>query len=127
MSSNKTIGVSGKIIDSQARELISNVLDFMKKEATEGLTIPLTNFKQRLLLATKISDKTYRSICKEKNMLDVGAKCSFSSPKRTRRKKNSPKLFNDEQIRILKNAIYNFYVTEKKSPSLKSNSIYIIC
>jgi hypothetical protein len=39
--SGKTVGIKGKIIRSQAREIIASVLELLKKEATHGgVTIP---------------------------------------------------------------------------------------
>lgn len=38
----KKVGKKGVIIYSQGREIVSNVLQFMKKEA-EGVSIPLKN------------------------------------------------------------------------------------
>ncbi|KAK9759305.1 hypothetical protein QE152_g143 [Popillia japonica] len=59
-SSSTKIG-KGHIIHSQAREILANVMQFMKEEATNNSCgIPLTNFKERFLAATKVSEKTYR-------------------------------------------------------------------
>lgn len=43
--SPKKIGKRGIIIHSQGREIVSNVSEFMKKEAEEGSTIPLKNHR----------------------------------------------------------------------------------
>jgi hypothetical protein len=40
LATGKTIGIKGKIIRSQAREIIASVLELLKKEATGGVTIP---------------------------------------------------------------------------------------
>jgi len=42
--SPKKIGKKGVVIHSQGREIVSNVLEFMKKEA-EGVSIPLKNYR----------------------------------------------------------------------------------
>lgn len=43
--SPKKVGKCGLIIHSQGREIVSNVSNFMKKEAEEGVTIPLKNHR----------------------------------------------------------------------------------
>lgn len=57
-----TEGVRGKVLHSQTREVISNVLDFMKEESKNGIKIPLSNFKERLLAATKIGEFSYKKL-----------------------------------------------------------------
>lgn len=47
--SPKKFGKQGLIIRSQGREIICNVSNFMKKEAEEGITIPLKNFRYVIL------------------------------------------------------------------------------
>lgn len=43
--SPKKIGIKGKIIKSQAREIINNVIKFMQQEAENGIQIPLSNYR----------------------------------------------------------------------------------
>lgn len=43
--SPKKVGKRGVIIHSQGREIVSNVSNFMKKEAEDGITIPLKNYR----------------------------------------------------------------------------------
>jgi hypothetical protein len=57
MATPKKVGVPGKGTHSQTKEVIANVFKFMREEAEKGITIPLANFKQRLITATGISDK----------------------------------------------------------------------
>lgn len=55
--SEKKVGVCGKVLHSQAREIVANVINFMKQEATNGNpVIPLENFKKRVLAATGIGE-----------------------------------------------------------------------
>ncbi|KAK5645689.1 hypothetical protein RI129_004153 [Pyrocoelia pectoralis] len=62
-------------------------MKFMKEEAANGdPIIPLSNYKQRVLAATGISESSYKRILKEAESVDTGASTSFSSPR-----KNSPK------------------------------------
>jgi hypothetical protein len=79
-SSSKKLGIKGKVIHSQGREMISNILNFMKEEAANGTTIiPLANFKARLIVATKISESSYRRIAKEAADVASGAVPCFST------------------------------------------------
>jgi hypothetical protein len=71
MATPKKVGVPGKGIHSQTKEVIANVLKFMREEAEKGITIPLANFKQRLITATGISDKLYRKVVQEKRHVDA--------------------------------------------------------
>jgi hypothetical protein len=57
MATHKKVGVPRKGTHSQTKEVIANVFKFMREEAEKGITIPLANFKQRLITATGISDK----------------------------------------------------------------------
>ncbi|KAJ3655186.1 hypothetical protein Zmor_014323 [Zophobas morio] len=58
----------GKPLHSQTREIIARVMDFMKREAEEGITIPITNYRERVIAATGISINTYQK-SKEKSNL----------------------------------------------------------
>jgi hypothetical protein len=62
----------GKIINSQTREVIVKVIKFMKEEATNGIQIPVANFKARVLAATGIGENTYRRIQKEAQRVATG-------------------------------------------------------
>ncbi|KAK9737059.1 hypothetical protein QE152_g11004 [Popillia japonica] len=77
----------GRILHSQAREIIANVLQFMKDEAANKCcTIPITNFKERLIAATKIAERTSRDIVKEADDVRLGAASGFSSPSKKRKR-----------------------------------------
>lgn len=58
----KTLGIKGKVIHKQTREVIHNVYKFMKDEARNGTKIPLANYRERVLAATGISKCTYSKI-----------------------------------------------------------------
>jgi hypothetical protein len=125
MASKKGVDISGKIIHSQAIEVIANVLKFMKEEAANGPIprIPLANFKQRLIAATGISDKTYRKISKDSEKSQSGS--SFSSPPKRKSLKSSPNVFCAGELSCIRDIIYNFHVIEKRRPSLKCRFVNI--
>ena len=71
--SEKKVGVKGKVVHSQAREIIANVMKFMKREADNGSPlVPLSNFKARVLAATGIGETSYRKIQKEAQEIEEG-------------------------------------------------------
>lgn len=119
MSTKKSIGIKGKVIHSQAREVIASVLQFMKEEAEHGLKIPLTNFKERLIAATNISESTYRKIKTEADNILTGKTTSFTSPRKSRPRSNPKSDLNEGQIEAVRSIIHNFYIMEKRRPTLK--------
>lgn len=117
----------GRIIHSQAREIIANVLQFMKEEAASNtLKIPLTNFKERLIAATKIGDNTYRRIAKEAKAVNNGQVSSFTSPSKKRNYKSPKSTIAEWQSQTIRRIIHNFYLTERRRPSLKGTFVYLL-
>ena len=53
-----------KVIHSQAWEIISNVLQFMRKEVAEGIKIPIKSIFERVTAATGISTRILSCIAK---------------------------------------------------------------
>lgn len=124
-SSSKKVGVKGKVIHSQGREIIANVLKFMKEEAeNKHPIIPLTNYKERLMRAVGISDVTYRSIAKEAEDVNSGKVASFGTPHKTRPRKSTKSTLRPEDTDTIRSIIHNFYIHEKRRPSLKGNDKY---
>jgi hypothetical protein len=94
MASHQTFGQRGKILHSQGREIIANVIAFMKHESecvrnNRELTIPIINYKQRVMASTGISEKIYKTITKESK--PAGASTSFSTPRKKRPQKKCVK------------------------------------
>lgn len=118
-TTKKSVGVKGKILRSQAREIIANVLQFMREEAEHGLKIPLANFKKRLLEATKISDKCYRKIQKEAEDVQTGAAPSFSTPRKNRPRSSPKSSLSEGEMEAIRSIIHNYSIIEKRQPSLK--------
>lgn len=119
MMSKTTLGIKGKVLHSQTREAIANVLDFMKEEAENGITIPLANFKERLLAATKIGDYSYRKIVRESALLKTGQQQTFSSPGKKRNGTSPKSDLCEGQLEVIRGIIHDYPVIEKKFPSLK--------
>lgn len=121
MASSSTTKIGkGHIIHSQAREILANVMQFMKEEATNNACgIPLAHFKERFLAATKVSEKTYRSVVKQMKDVSSGAVTSFSSPHKKRNKPSPKSTLMEWQTQIVRTFVHNFYLTERRRPTLK--------
>jgi polyhydroxyalkanoate synthesis regulator phasin len=115
----------GKILKSQTREVISRVMEFMKKEAEEGVNIPITNFRERIVAATGIAKATYESIERENKMVKSGEKTSFTTPKTAKPQAQVTQI--DENLEhTIRNMFYDFHVVEKKRPTMPGNIIVIL-
>ena len=112
----------GRLLRSQTREVIARVIDFMKREAEEGITIPIANFRERVMVATGISKNTFVSISKENKVVKSGDKASFTTPKKT---KPQPRVTNIDQNfeQTIRNMFYNFHVVEKRQPTMPGNIV----
>ncbi|KAF5280641.1 hypothetical protein FQA39_LY05289 [Lamprigera yunnana] len=73
---------------SQAREIVANAIEFMTQEAKEGVTIAFSNFKERILAATKIRQFTHRRVASEVKEISQGKALKFSSPKKNTSRQN---------------------------------------
>ncbi|XP_072390266.1 uncharacterized protein Polr1E isoform X1 [Diabrotica undecimpunctata] len=90
------LGTRGRIIHSQAREVIHNVFKFMKDEARNGIRIPISNYRARVLKATGISKCTYSKI--------TTREFKRGEPQPTTKKKiNGVKVDNMEQNNVSEN------------------------
>ncbi|KAK4885287.1 hypothetical protein RN001_001558 [Aquatica leii] len=54
-----------KVVHSQGRQIVYNVYQCMKKKKEEGLTIPLSQLRERVAEATGVSLSTVKRIIKE--------------------------------------------------------------
>lgn len=122
MANKSFIGIKGKVLRSQARELIANVMQFMQEEAEQGLKIPLKNFKERILAATKISESSYRRIQKEAKDIESGKSLTFSSPRKKRPRSSPKKNMLEGEIETIRSIIHNYSILEKKQPTLKGTA-----
>lgn len=118
--STSTYGRKGKIIHSQARETVYQVLNFFKAEAENGEPIiPVKNYKERTLAATKISEKTYKSVLKDGKDIEMGHATKFSSPNKKRNRPNPISTLAVGSDSFLRRIVHNFYLVEKQHPTLK--------
>jgi transposase len=107
-----------KIVHSQAREVISNVCKFMEAEK-QGISIPLKQVKQRVVLATGVSERTIRRIQSEGVTVESGQSPHFTTPRKERQRKSTKSNLDDFDECVVRRTIYNFTVTEKTYPTLR--------
>lgn len=75
------------VLHSQTREVISNVFKYMQEEKTSGvLKIPLDRLYERVIAATGVSERSIRRIVKENSEINAGARSSFTSPNKNKKK-----------------------------------------
>lgn len=83
----------GRVINSQSREIIANVIEFMRREGNfNSPSIPFKNVNDRVAAATGVSKNTVVRISGEKKRIDNREISEFSSPRKTIKK---PKTVND--------------------------------
>lgn len=121
MAKKSSVGVPGKVLHSQAREIVANVLLFMQEEAKDGIKIPLANYKERLLAATKIGEFSYKKVKKEAKEISLGIKSKFSSPKKNPNRPAPKRDLREGELESIRSIIYDFYIIEKRQPALQSN------
>lgn len=79
--------LKGKVLNSQTREVIANVIHFMRKEAKNKE--PLTDLKkvqERVVLATGVSLSSVKKIVREMQLIEDGECSSFVTPNKKRKK-----------------------------------------
>lgn len=89
--SKSTFGKKGQILNKQAREIISNVIQFMKLEAENIKTkaqplVPFDHYRERVMAATGISIKTYKTVQSESKSIEAGELASFTTPTKKKRR-----------------------------------------
>lgn len=106
-------------MNRQAREIVANVIKFMKEDA-DGPTIPLKNCRERVLAATNISRKTYLQISKEATAIASNTQKKFSTPNKKRICSNLKSSMPEGAEHTLRSIIHDFTIIEKRRPTLKT-------
>ncbi|KAK3930975.1 Syntenin-1 [Frankliniella fusca] len=88
--------LQGKVITSQSREIVANVIAFMKREAEFGQQIPLRCVTKRVIAATGVSERSIRRIQREAEVVYSGGAPSFVSPRAKIKKR--PKKVNRSSL-----------------------------
>lgn len=113
--------VTHKVLSGQTREVIANVIHFMRREARENE--PVIDFKQvqkRVAVATGVSISSIRRISQQMQLVEDGESSSFETPNEKRAKSASKTNLDDFDKGLLRRLIINYYVTEKSVPTIKS-------
>ncbi|KAG8238395.1 hypothetical protein J437_LFUL016833 [Ladona fulva] len=118
MSSSK-IG-NKKVLHSQVREIVNRVLAFMKKEAVEGISIPLRSVHERVVAATGVSKHTLKRISKEGKDICDGLSQSFTSPRKSKSQRCSKSTVDDFDVQVIRRTTNEFLLEEKKHPTLRA-------
>lgn len=115
--------LNGKVVHSQTREVVYNVLNFMDSEAKNGeVLIPLRKVQERTASATGVGLRTIRKIKNEGEKLTSAATSpsTFSTPNKKRNcKKPVTGLDNFDECAV-RRIVHNFYKTEKCVPTVET-------
>lgn len=116
--------VKRKVIRRQGREIVSNVYQFMKREADQnGVTIPLSKARLRTAAATGVSERRVSQINSEFKKLttceDNRRIVTFLTPSRKRHKRKSVADLDDFDKTVIRRLVYNFHIQEHRLPTVK--------
>ena len=112
-----------KVINGQTREVISNVLTFMKKEAEEnGFTIPVKKVYERVSTACGVSVPLIKTIKKELDSVEAGTSRIFKTPKKNKNRPRPCTDLDDFDMCVIRRTINEFYIKEKKSANSKKRT-----
>lgn len=108
-----------KVLSSQSRELVANVLKFMTEESEE-LVIPLNKVQERVAAAAGLSLRTIQRIRSEMKLIELGECSSYCTPNKKRVKSAPKSKLEDFDKSVLRRTVINYFVTEKKVPTLRN-------
>lgn len=110
--------VKGKVIRSQTREVISNVLTFMEREAEEGkFIIQCKRVHERVAAAVGVSVRTLSRIKSERKRTSESG-TSFETPNKKRLRCRPITGLDDFDQCVVRRIINNFYLLEKCLPTI---------
>lgn len=112
--------IKGKKLHSQTKEVINNVLTFMKTEAAEGITIGLEKVQERVKKATGVSRSSIQRISAEAKKIESGQIVSFETPDKKRTTKKRVLDIDEFDECVVRRTVYGFYITEKRVPTVDS-------
>lgn len=112
--------LKGRVVNSQSREIISNVYTFMKQEAdNKSVVIPLAKARERTAAATGVSERMITKVNAElKNLKcndDIETR-KFLTPKK--RPGRSKTCLDDFDKCVIRRTIYNFHLVHKTLPTI---------
>lgn len=116
------VGIGGKVLNSQSREIVSNVFKFMKEECKSGVLIPMQKARERTAAATGVSLRTVSRINRELDAIKVSEgndNKSFITPQKNRKKYKPITDLDHFDECVVRRAVYEFYISEKRLPTAK--------
>jgi len=113
-------GRKKRIKRSGEREIVYNLYKFMKTESEVGIAIPLSKVQKRVVEATRISRRTLCRVLKESENVETGVTMAFSNPRKLRPKVCTKSILDNFDEAVLRRIVHNFYLTEKRRPTLKA-------
>lgn len=114
-----------KVLNPQTKELIINVVNFMKTEANGEFVVPARKVQRRTAMATGFSERTVRRIVKESKSLKGvdnlnGDDRAVTFPPRKVANRPKPKTGLDQLTKsIVRKIVHGIYVNEKTVPTIK--------
>lgn len=113
--------LGGKVLNSQSREVVSKVMDFMKAEADAGsFVIDCKKVRERVQAATGASKSTQIRISAQKRKIaQDGVPASFKTPNKIRKRPKRITGLDDFDLGIVRRIVNNFYLVEKCLPTVK--------
>ncbi|KAG5876616.1 hypothetical protein JTB14_010106 [Gonioctena quinquepunctata] len=73
--------VKNKVLSGQSRELVANLIKFMREEATRKyFIIPVSKVTERVVAALGVSKRSVERISKEMKMVQEVQMSSFATP-----------------------------------------------
>lgn len=111
--------LSGKVLKSQTREVIYNVMEFMKKEADHGgFLIDCKKVRERVSAAVGVSRMTLARINQEAKRQRSEGQPLFETPNKKRKRKKPVTDLDDFDKSVIRRMINGFYLVEKCLPTL---------
>lgn len=110
------------VLRSQTRKMVYDVLNFMKKEAKEGLQYDLKMVQKRTAAATGVSVSTVQRIsatARNENSPGFGMAPIFRTPGKKRGGKKKITGLDSFDLSVIKRCVHNFHKTEKQLPTVK--------
>jgi hypothetical protein len=113
---------NSKILHSQAREIVSNVRAFMKREAREGIQIPVKNFCKRAANGTGVQSRIVRRVVNERKYFESkeGPSTSISTPGKNKSKPSLKSAVDNFYEEVIRRSIYNFAIDEGERTIVKN-------
>lgn len=118
--------LKGKVLRSQTREVVTNVLSFMESESRESrFIIDPKKVRERVSAACGVSKRTLTRLSAEKRKLEE-TNTSFETPNKKRKKVGKVTGLDDFDIGVVRRIVNNFYLTEKCLPTLKKIQVKLV-